>query len=113
MTGLKSERDEKTKIVVCSSSCAGPCHVKPALGEAVLWVADFDSTPVAGSYQADEAQQVGKRPGYICGVVTTCKAPSTNLLIQRRERVNTSDRQIYTTIESLRSDSNMIILSLI
>lgn len=60
--------------------------MEAALGEAVLWVADFDGTPVAGSYQADEAQQVGERPGYIGGIVTTCKAPSTNLFIQRRGR---------------------------
>lgn len=58
----------------------------PALGEAVLGVADFDCAPVAGSYQTDEAQQVGERPRHVGGVVTARKAPSTYLLIQRRKR---------------------------
>lgn len=49
-----------------------------ALGETVLWVADFDGAPVAGSYQADEAQQVGERPGHVGGVVATGKVPSTD-----------------------------------
>lgn len=52
--------------------------VLPVLGEAVLWVADFDGPPVTGSYQADEAQQVGKRPGHIGGIVLAGKVPSTN-----------------------------------
>lgn len=41
------------------------------LGEAVFWIADFDGAPVAGSYQADETQQVGERPGHVGGVVAT------------------------------------------
>lgn len=67
-------------------SRAGLRCVVSRLSEAVFWVADFDSTPVAGSYQADEAQQVGERPGHIGGVVTTGKVPSTDLLTQNRER---------------------------
>lgn len=63
--------------VVCSPSCA-------ALGEAVLWVADFDGAPVAGSYQADEAQQVGEGPRHIGGVVATRESPSTNLTAEQR-----------------------------
>lgn len=55
-----------------------------ALGEAVLWVADFDGAPVAGSDQADEAQQVGKGPRHIGGVVTTRESPSTNLMAVER-----------------------------
>lgn len=78
MTTLKSEQDDKIKSGGCSSSRAGPRHAEPTLGKAVLRVADFDSAPVAGSYQTDEAQQVGECPGYIGGVVTTGKAPSTN-----------------------------------
>lgn len=57
----------------CSSSRA-----LPALGEAVFRVADFDGPPVAGSYQTDEAQQVGERPGDVGGVVATGKVPSTD-----------------------------------
>lgn len=68
----------KTKSGVCSSSRAGLCRAEPALGEAILRVADLDSTPVAGSYQTDEAQQVGECPGHIGGVVTTGEVPSTN-----------------------------------
>lgn len=71
-------KKKKTKCVVCSSSHAGPSHAEPALGEAVLRVADFDSTPVAGSYQTDEAQQVGECPGHVGGVVATGEAPSAN-----------------------------------
>lgn len=78
MTGLRSERDDRTKSGVCSSSRTGLCHNVPMLGKAVLRVADFDSTPVAGSYQADEAQQVGERPGHVGGVITTGKVPSSN-----------------------------------
>lgn len=52
--------------------------VFPALGEAVLRVADFDGAPVAGSYQTDETQQVGQRPGHVGGVVTIGKVPSPN-----------------------------------
>lgn len=80
MTGLKSERDEKKNYTggVCSSSRAGLCRDVPTLGEAVLRVADFDGSPVAGSYQTDEAQQVGERPGHIGGVVATGKVPSTD-----------------------------------
>lgn len=63
-----------------------PSSAEPTLGEAILRVADFNSTPVAGSYQTDETQQVGERPGHVGGVVTTGKVPSTNLLIRRRER---------------------------
>lgn len=63
--------------MVGSPSCA-------ALGEAVLRVADFDGAPVAGSYQADEAQQVGECPRHIGGVVATRESPSTNLSVQRR-----------------------------
>lgn len=69
---------KKTKGVGCSSSRAEPRHAEPALGEAVLRVADFDRTPVAGSYQTDEAQQVGERPGDVGGVVATGEAPSAN-----------------------------------
>ncbi len=79
MTALKSEQDEKTKSVVCSSSHAGLRHAEPALGKAVLRVADFDGAPVAGSYQTDEAQQVGECPGDVGGIVATGKASSTNL----------------------------------
>lgn len=63
---------------VCCSSRAGLCRDVPTLGEAVLWVADFDGPPVAGSYQTDEAQQVGERPGHVGGVVATGKVPSPN-----------------------------------
>lgn len=94
MTGLKSEQDErkrkrkkKTKSGVCFSSRAGPSHAEPALGEAVLRVADFDGAPVAGSYQTDEAQQVGECPGHVGGVVTTGKVPSPDLSTQRRGRL--------------------------
>lgn len=66
-----------------SPSCA-------ALGEAVLWVADFDGAPVAGSYQADEAQQVGEGPRHIGGVVTTRESPSTNLVEERNVFIYTS-----------------------
>lgn len=51
--------------------------VRP-LSKAVLWVADFDGAPVAGSYQADEAQQVSKSPGHIGGVVATGKTPGAH-----------------------------------
>lgn len=84
-SGLKIKM-KKNESVVCPSSCAGPGRTEATLGEAVLWVADFDSAPVAGSYQADEAQQVGKCPRYIGGVVATCKAPSANLSIQMTVR---------------------------
>lgn len=50
-----------------------------ALGEAVLRVADFDGAPVTSSYQTDEAQQVGERPGHVGGIVTTGKSPSAHL----------------------------------
>lgn len=53
-----------------------------SLGEAVLRVADFDSSPVAGSYQTDEAQQVGKCPGHIGGVVTAGKTSSPDLTME-------------------------------
>lgn len=69
-----------------SQGCCVCVCVEPRLGEAVLRVADFDSTPVAGSYQTDEAQQVGERPGHVGGIVTTGKVPSTDLLAQSRER---------------------------
>ena len=62
---------------------AGSC---PLLGEAVLRVADFDGAPVAGSYQTDEAQQVGEPPGHVDGVVTIGKVPSTNLLVEEKKR---------------------------
>lgn len=65
---------KKLKVEFCSSSRA---HIL-TLGEAVLWVAHFDSPPVAGSYQTDEAQQIGERPGHVGGVVTSGKVPSTN-----------------------------------
>lgn len=61
------------------------------LGKAVLRVAHFDGAPVAGSYQADEAQQVGEGPGYIGGVVATCEAPGADLVTQRTGRVNNND----------------------
>lgn len=50
----------------------------PVLSKAILWVADFDGSPVAGSYQTDEAQQVGESPGHIGGIVPTGKVPSTD-----------------------------------
>lgn len=63
-----------------------------ALGEAVLWVADFDGAPVAGSYQADQAQQVGQGPRHVGGVVTTRESPSSNLKAEQSNGV------IYTAI---------------
>lgn len=75
-----SKKKKTTKTVVCSSG-----GIEPALGKAVLRVADFDGAPVAGSYQADEAQQVGEGPGHVGGVVTTRKVPSTDLRIRRRK----------------------------
>lgn len=71
---------KKLKVWFVLPAVQGRAGPQPALGEAVLWVADFDGTPVAGSYQTDEAQQVGECPGDVGGVVTTGKAPSTNLL---------------------------------
>ena len=68
-------------VVPAMQGCGGPA---PALGKAVLWVAHFDSSPVAGSYQTDEAQQVGECPRHVGGVVTTGKVPSTDLLAQNR-----------------------------
>lgn len=68
----KTNKRKNSGTVVGSPSCA-------ALGEAVLWVADFDGAPVAGPYQADEAQQVGECPRHIGGVVATRESPSTNL----------------------------------
>lgn len=72
------------------------------LGEAVFWVADFDSTPVASSYQTDETQQVGKRPGHVGGIVTTGKVPSTDLLTKNREKkgwkVNIKNKQNFKTL---------------
>lgn len=59
--------------------------VRP-LSKAVLWVADFDGAPVAGSYQADEAQQVSKSPGHIGGVVATGKTPGAHLVAQKSNR---------------------------
>lgn len=59
-----------------------------ALGEAVLRVADFDGAPVAGSYQADEAQQVGESPRHIGGVVATRESTRPNLPVQRRRRAS-------------------------
>lgn len=73
-------RWKKLKVWFVLPAVQGRAGPQPALGEAVLWVADFDGTPVAGSYQTDEAQQVGECPGDVGGVVTTGKAPSTNLL---------------------------------
>lgn len=61
-----------------------PCRAVPTLGKAILRVADFDRSPVAGSYQTDEAKQVGECPGHIGGIVTTGKVPSTNLATQKR-----------------------------
>lgn len=106
MTGLKSEQDEKkTKSVVCSSGRAGPGRAGPgpALGEAVLWVADFDGTPVAGSYQTDEAQQVGECPGDVGGVVTTGKAPGTNLLTKLQLVYYISPHLIYVQTAVVRT----------
>lgn len=57
-----------------------------SLGEAVLRVADFDGAPVAGPDQADEPQQVGKRPGHVGGVVASRKVTSTHLFSHRRNK---------------------------
>lgn len=82
MAGLKSKQDgKKLKVWFVFPAAQGravPSCAESALGEAILWVADFDSTPVAGSYQTDETQQVGERPGHVGGVVTIGKVPSTN-----------------------------------
>lgn len=67
---------KKLKVKFCSSSRA---HVLITLGEAILWVAHFDSPPVAGTYQTDEAQQIGKCPGHVGGIVTSGEVPSANL----------------------------------
>lgn len=72
-----NNNDKRIATVVGSPGCA-------ALGEAVLRVADFDGAPVAGSYQADEAQQVGEGPRHIGGVVATRESPSANLRAEER-----------------------------
>lgn len=77
---------KKLNVGFLLPSHAGLCCVVFRLGKAVFWVADFDGTPVAGSYQADEAQQVGESPGHVGGVVTIGKVPSTDLLTNNREK---------------------------
>lgn len=71
--GIKKERKN-----ICTFEHVQPRQVVPDLGKAVFRVADFDSPPVASSYQTDETQQVGERPGHVGGVVTSGKASRTN-----------------------------------
>lgn len=86
LTCTKSDRHEerckykKVGILIPSfwTGCASVC--RGSLSEAVLWVADFDGAPVAGSYQADEAQQVSEGPGHVGGVVTTRKVLGAHLV---------------------------------
>lgn len=59
-----------------------------SLGEAVLRVADFDGSPVAGSYQTDEAQQVGECPGHVGGIVTAGKTSSSDLTMEKKWLTN-------------------------
>lgn len=82
----------------------------PALGEAVLRVADFDGAPVAGSYQADEAQQVGEGPGHVGGVVTTRKVPSTDLRIRRRKPSFTLSQTMKRTQSRKRCLAGFVII---
>lgn len=85
-TEKQKDKKEKKKLKTgLPTGCA-------ALGEAVLGVADFDGAPVAGSYQADQAQQVGQGPRHVGGVVTTGESPSSNLKAEQ------SNGFIYTVV---------------
>lgn len=57
----------------------------PSLCKGVLGVADFDGPPVAGSYEADQTQEVSEGPRNIGSMVATGKVLSAHLKKVLRE----------------------------
>ena len=56
------------------------------LGKAVLWIADFDGTPIACPYQTDETDQVSHRPGNVHRIIATGKVSGAHLLKHTHSR---------------------------
>lgn len=48
------------------------------LRKGVLWIADFNRSPVAGPYQTDETQEIREGPGHVSSVVTPGEVLSAN-----------------------------------
>lgn len=48
------------------------------LRKGVLWIADFNRSPVAGPYQTDETQEIREGPGHVSSVVTPGEILSAN-----------------------------------
>lgn len=49
------------------------------LCKGVLWIADFNHSPIAGSYQTDETQEIREGPGHVSSVVTPGEVLSAHL----------------------------------
>lgn len=49
------------------------------LCKGVLWIANFNSSPVAGPYQTDKTQEICEGPGHVRSMVTPSKVLSAHL----------------------------------
>lgn len=59
--------------------------VSSRLREGVLWIADFNRSPIAGPYQTDETQEICEGPGHISSVETPGEVLSAHLRGQKHQ----------------------------